>query len=57
MLLLLVEVVLLCFVVVFGQSNFEVPDAKVEVFHPRGLRVSIPGKLWLCLTTYLFIKI
>lgn len=25
-------------------SGFEIPDATIEVFTPRGFRVSIPGK-------------
>lgn len=37
LLLLLCEICLV-------KTQYEVPDATVEVFTPRGLRVSIPGK-------------
>lgn len=28
----------------FGSADYDVPPAKVEVFYPKGFRVSIPGK-------------
>lgn len=36
---------LLTVLCVKGQSDFEVPDALIEVMSPRGIRISIPGNL------------
>lgn len=52
--------ILLLLTVDFGTADYNVPPAKVEVFYPKGFRVSIPGMSFyvLCVIVghYLYIK-
>lgn len=39
----IIECISVLFIVNLCSADYDVPPAKVEVFYPKGFRVSIPG--------------